>query len=289
VILVGKAAVASVACLPAARSLRVAVATGLALAQVGEFSFILGRLGVDTGIVDPGVWQILLASSIVTMALTPLLVRAGPRVGAWLDRRRGMALDESVLAPARGDHVVVMGFGLGGRMIAKSLRELDHPYVVLELNGATVRHAKAQGEPILYADATHPDALRAAGCARACAAVVVLSDPDATARVLRTLRHHYPELPTIVRVRYRLEAERMTQLGATVAIAEELEGSLEVLAHVLFRIRAAPDEIEPLLDRHRLSLSSLTDATISAIGDKRSFQTRQLQRVETEERVSENL
>jgi hypothetical protein len=81
----------------------------------------------------------------------------------------------------------------------------------------------------------------------------------------------------------------MTQLGATVAIAEELEGSLEVLAHVLFRIRAAPDEIEPLLDRHRLSLSSLTDATISAIGDKRSFQTRQLQRVETEERVSENL
>lgn len=258
-VLVVKCALAVGACYVASGSLRVAVAAGLALSQVGEFSFIIGQLGVTTGLVSPDVWQVLLASSIITMTITPALLKAGPPLAAWLSRHSEGATPaglETTGTPLR-DHVVILGFGVGGRMIARSLREVDRPYMILELNGATVRQARAEGEPIFYADATHPDTLRAAGVGHASAVVLVLSDPDASARVLRTVQAAWPHVPVITRSRYRLEAQRMEALGATVAVAEELEASLEVLAHVLVRSDVPRHLIGPILDRHRQELSIL--------------------------------
>jgi len=139
VIVVLKAAVAVAACRVASGSLRVAVGTGLALAQVGEFSFIIGQLGVAAGLVSPNVWQTLLAASIVTMAITPLLVQTGPTVAAWIAERVGepATTDAHSDLQSLSDHIVILGFGVGGHLLAESLRELGRPYVILELNGAT--------------------------------------------------------------------------------------------------------------------------------------------------------
>lgn len=255
-IIVLKGAITVGACLAASGSVRLAVAAGLALSQVGEFSFIIGQLGVDAGLVEPEMWQILLASSIVTMTVTPLLVQFAPAVGARVaELFSPSSTAEAAELPSLTGHVVILGFGVGGRLLAESLREVGRPYVILELNGATVRRARAQGEPILYADATHPDALRAVSVNEAMAIVSVLSDPDASARVLQTVREVCPTVPFIARTRYWLEAEHLQQLGASIAVAEELEASLEVLAHVLKRVQVPRGVIEPLLEAHRHKLA----------------------------------
>jgi CPA2 family monovalent cation:H+ antiporter-2 len=257
-ILLVKAVLASLACLAASGSLRIAVATGVSLSQVGEFSFIIGQLGVATGLVSQEVWQILLAASVVTMTLTPILVKVGPTVATWTSRR-SRAGHERLHAEVTElkDHVVILGFGVGGQLLADSLRNAGRSYVILELNGATVRWARAEGHPIYYADATQPDTLRAANVRDACAVVAVLSDPDASARILRIMRTNWPGVPVIVRTRYRLEALGMEALGATVAVAEELEASLEVVAHVLVRVGEPRHTIEAVLSQHRERLAIL--------------------------------
>lgn len=155
------------------------------------------------------------------------------------------------------DHVVVLGFGVGGQLLSRALRNLGVPYLIMELNGATVRQARASGEPIFYGDATNPDALQAAGIGRARAVVAVLSDPQAASRLVTATRRLAPTVPIIVRTRYRLEADHMARLGATIAVAEELEASLEVLAQLLARLDVPGNVIEVLLDGFRGEWTSL--------------------------------
>jgi CPA2 family monovalent cation:H+ antiporter-2 len=140
---------------------------------------------------------------------------------------------------------------MGGQLLARALRDLKVPYLIMELNGRTVRTERAAGESIFYGDAANPDALEAAGVGRALAVVGVLSDPLATSRMISTVRALSPSVPVIVRTRYVLEAERMTAQGASVAVAEELEASLEVLAQMLARLHMPGNVIEVLLEGFR--------------------------------------
>jgi CPA2 family monovalent cation:H+ antiporter-2 len=128
------------------------------------------------------------------------------------------------------------------------------PYVVLELNGDTVREERARGEPILFSDVTDPGALESAGVKRALAVVAVLSDPFASTRAVAHAHGLAPHVPIFVRTRYRREAERMRTLGAIVAVAEEVEASLEVLAQLLAHLQVAGNVIEADLERLRHEL-----------------------------------
>ena len=254
VLLVGlKAVIAAGAFFAVSTPLRVAATAGIGLAQVGEFSFILGRSGLEVGLIREGEWQTLLAASIATMVLTPMLVAIAPRVGSWLATRTGRETFADLASDAERlrDHVVIFGFGVGGRLLGRALRQLAVPYVILDLNGTTVRRARQDGESIFFGDATNPDALRGAGVDRARAVVAVLSDPFASTRAVTTVRHLNPNVPIIVRTRYQAEAESMRTLGATVAVAEELEASLEVLAQTFARLDVPGNVIEVLLDSFR--------------------------------------
>jgi CPA2 family monovalent cation:H+ antiporter-2 len=253
-IIIVKTIGASAGLLAVGTPLRVALTGGLCLAQVGEFSFVLGRSGVEAGLVSDTLWQVLLGASIATMVVTPALVGAAPAVGSWLALRVGQGATpdvESSGVPKLTHHVVILGFGVGGRLFAQGLREFGIPYLVMELNGATVREARSQGERIVYGDATHPDALEAANVEHALAVVAVLSDPDASARTVRAIRAHAPEVPLIIRVRYRGEARRMLSLGADLAIAEELEASLETLGQLLARLGVAGNLVQVYVERLR--------------------------------------
>ena len=248
-IIVGKAAVATGSLLACMSPIRVAITAGIGLAQVGEFSFILGRAGVDSGLLPPAMWQTLLSASVVTMIATPSLLAAAPSVASWI-RARDRRPDAGGIPRLTG-HVIVLGFGVGGRLVARSMRDLGVPYLILELNGATVRRAKAQGERIFYGDATSPESLHAAGLEDAVALVSMLSDPDAAERMVKTVRVMSPTIPVVVRTRYRAEADRLLAQGATVAVAEELEASLEVLAQLLAKLDVAGNVIETLLEVFR--------------------------------------
>ena len=248
-IIVGKAAVATGSLLASMSPTRVAITAGIGLAQVGEFSFILGRAGVDSGLLPPSMWQTLLGASVATMMVTPSLLAVAPSVASWI-RSRDRRPDAGGIPPLKG-HVIILGFGVGGRLVARSMRDLGVPYLILELNGATVGRAKAQGERIFYGDATSPESLHAAGLEDAVALVSMLSDPDAADRMVTTVREMSPTIPIVVRTRYRAEADRLLARGATVAVAEELEASLEVLAQLLSRLDVAGNTIETLLEVFR--------------------------------------
>ena len=148
-------------------------------------------------------------------------------------------------------HVVILGYGAGGRVIARALRDIGVTFVALDLNGQTVQQAAAAGEPLVYADVTAPDALEAAGVAHAAAVVAVLSDPDATERAVRSIRTVSATVPIVARTRYRLEAERLRRAGATVAVAEEIEASFEVVAQLLARLEIPGNIAEVLLGTYR--------------------------------------
>jgi monovalent cation:H+ antiporter-2, CPA2 family len=258
-IVVAKTAVASSALALTGAPWRVALASGFALAQVGEFSFVLGRAALDGGVIDQVWWQVLLGASVITMALTPLMIDRAPAFAARLTRARATA--PASLEGQREtlrDHVVILGYGIGGQLLAQSLAELSVPHVVLELNGATVRAALQRGVNIHYADVAAPEPLEAAGVAHAAAVVVVISDPDASERALRALRSISPTVPIITRSRFRLEAERLTAAGATLAVAEELEASLEVLSQLLVRLHIPGNVVETLVDNYRRVLGAQT-------------------------------
>ena len=248
-----KASVATVAFVAAGTTMRVAATAGLDIAQVGEFSFILGRSGREVGLLSGAYWQLLLAASIATMVVTPAVLAVAPRIGSWMSLkiRYGSTEEDSSLPDHMSDHVVILGFGMGGQLLARALQQLSTPYVVLDLNGATVRRARREGEAIFYGDATNEDALRAAGVERAKAVVGVLSDPYAAARAVTAIRSINAVLPIILRTRYKSEAESVMRHGATVAVSEEMEASLEVLAQTFARLDVPGNVIDVLLDSYR--------------------------------------
>ena len=254
-----KAVVAGGALWAVATPLRVAVTAGIGLAQVGEFSFILGRSGLDVGLLSQWQWQVLLAASIATMLVTPALVAIAPDTGSWIAKKTKQ-LGEAVTDAQQGalkDHVVILGFGVGGRLLGTALRQLHVPYIILDMNGATVREMRAKGESIFFGDATNEDALHGAGVGRARAVVAVLSDPYASMRAVTAIRAQNKTVPIIVRTRYRAEAEELQELGATVAVAEELEASLEVLAQTFGRLNVPGNVIEVLLEGFRRESSGM--------------------------------
>jgi CPA2 family monovalent cation:H+ antiporter-2 len=254
-----KAVVAGGALWAVATPLRVAATAGIGLAQVGEFSFILGRSGLDVGLLSQFQWQVLLAASIATMLVTPALVAVAPGAGSWIATRTKQ-LGDALPDAGHGtltDHVVILGFGVGGRLLGRALRQLGVPYVILDMNGATVREMRDQGESIFFGDATNEDALEGAGIGRARAVVAVLSDPYASMRAVAAIRARNQSVPIIVRTRYRSEAESLQEQGATVAVAEELEASLEVLAQTFSRLDVPGNVIDVLLDGFRRDSSGL--------------------------------
>jgi monovalent cation:H+ antiporter-2, CPA2 family len=244
-----KAGIAGVSLTLASTPARIAAVSALSLAQVGEFSFVLGRDALELGVLPAETWQVLLPASILTMLIAPTLVAVGPRAADWLRPAMRAAGTEAGEMPA-GGHVIVLGFGVGGRLVVTGLREFGIPYHILDLNGATVRQARQAGHPISYGDGTLPDTLEAFGARAARAVVVVLSDPDAAMKVVRTMKQLAPETPVLVRARYRLEAVRLQEAGA-IAVAEELEASLEVVAQLLAGLDVPGNIIQVLVEDYR--------------------------------------
>ncbi|MDH4066071.1 MAG: cation:proton antiporter, partial [Acidobacteriota bacterium] len=244
--------------------LRVAATAALGLAQVGEFSLVLGTTALAYGAIDMQTWQVLLGASVLTMMATPTLVRWAPAFGDRLARSLAGQPAATAAATERRGHVLILGFGVGGRLMARALAEAGRPHTVLDLNGAAVREAAGEGLDIFYGDAAAVEPLRAAGAAGAAAVVAVLSDPGATERAVRAVRSLNPSVPIIVRTRYRLEAERMTRAGATLAVAEELEASLEVMAQLLVRLDVPGNLAEELVAGARASLDSSSPRVVVA-------------------------
>ena len=249
-VLVGKTVLAGVAALILRYPLRVALAVGLMLSQVGEFSFVLARAGLQLEVIDRETFQLMLDVSVITMMFTPLMMTLGSRMArlappGWLGGRPRGGTE-----PAEG-HLVVVGYGINGRNVARAAQAAGIPYLVVEMNPATVQEEQARGEPIICGDAVNTAVLEHAGLERARALVVALADPVATRRVVATARSLHPGLYIIARTRFLQELEALAELGADEVIPEEYETSVEIFARVLRRFFVPQEEIEALVAQLR--------------------------------------
>ena len=235
--------------------LRTAILVGLALGQVGEFSPILSRTGVEHGLLTGDVYQLFLAVSVLTMAATSFIIAASPRIADTVLRLPLPATLISGLHPVpeievpgrRRDHLIIIGFGVNGRNLARATGAAGVPYVIIEMNPETVRNERAMGVPIYYGDATHEAVLQHANISDAKVVVVAISDPAATRRITELARRLNPMVYLITRTRYLQEMKPLHGLGADEVIPEEFETSVEIFTRVLMKYLIPRDEIERLI------------------------------------------
>jgi CPA2 family monovalent cation:H+ antiporter-2 len=243
-LVIAKGFLATLAALAMRFPARVAWLGGVALAQFGEFGFVLALAGQEAGVLDPGTTRLMFAAGALSMFVTPILMRVAPHVSAGerllrpLERLLGArGIDE---ATAEDDkvvgHVVVGGFGVGGRLLARALRDAGVPCLVLELDADRVRAARSAGEPVYYGDVTSREALAHARLAHARTFVLLINDPDATRRAVTAARAIAPGLPIIARSPGAADVELLRSLGADNVVNARLEASLELMARVLRRV-----------------------------------------------------
>ena len=212
--------------------IRSAVLSGLGLAQIGEFSFLLAQQGLDRGLMGQDVFQMFISTSILTMLATPFLMQAGPWFTARLPELPPAAGAKDDVCKLTG-HTIIAGYGLNGMNLAKTLKATHIPYVVLEVNTDTIRRARDEGEPILYGDITRKDVLVRAGVECAKVIVFAVSDFNATRLSVRTVRQLNPSIFILIRTRYAVDVEELYKLGADQVIPEEFETSIEIFSRVL--------------------------------------------------------
>jgi CPA2 family monovalent cation:H+ antiporter-2 len=254
-VLVLKSGVATLAIRLLGFSLRTALLGGLTLSQVGEFSFILSRTGIQYGLLPGEHEQLFLAVSVLTMAATPFIIAGAPGLvdrilrlpfPAWLlrqagpeDVEAGLPVEESL-----SDHLIIVGFGVNGRNLARAARVAGIPYLVLDTNPDTVKKERRNGELMGYGDATHPAILEHAGVEQARILVSAIADPGATRTITQAAKRINPGLYVLARTRYVEEVEPLYRVGADDVIPEEFETSVEILVRVLRQYLIPQVEIE---------------------------------------------
>ena len=253
-VLILKAVIASFTAILLGLPFRTSVLVGLALSQVGEFSFILSRTGVEHGLLTGNIYQTFLAFSVLSMAATPFIINLAPRAADILLRlplpeklTTGFRPVPSIEVKSKKDHLIIIGFGVNGRNVARAARLSGIPYAIIEMNPETVRSEQARGEPIYYGDSTQEVVLQHAGIQNARIVVSAINDPSSTRRTTEIVRRLNPNVHLIVRSRYIQEMKSLYELGANEVIPEEFETSVEIFTRVLTKYLIPKDEIESLV------------------------------------------
>jgi CPA2 family monovalent cation:H+ antiporter-2 len=247
-LLVTKAALAGAAARILGYPTRTAVLVGMALCQVGEFSFILAKTGFDKEVISEHFYQKFLAASILTMVLAPFCITLAPRIAALVCRwLRVCDAPDELPAAHYSNHLIILGFGAGGRQLARAAKNAEIPYVILEMNPDTVRNEAKKGEPILFGDASKPGVLSHICVQEAKALAVVISDAAASRRAVEIARQENPALYIVARTRFNTEITALLDLGANDVIAEEFEASLGVFTRVMDKFMIPRDDIERMV------------------------------------------
>ena len=219
---------------PAGTALRVA----LALAQGGEFAFVLLPLAGAAGVVPDRILQALLAAMILSMLATPFVIAASDRIVMRLSRSewmlRSLALHRVATQSIDVEgHVIVLGYGRNGQRLARLLDAEGVRYMALDLDPERVRAAALAGETVVFADSSRREALIAAGIGRAAAVVITFADTARAVRVLAHIHELNPSVPVIVRARDEADIGRLTAAGATEVVPEAFESGVMLASHTL--------------------------------------------------------
>ena len=238
-------------------SWRSAIPAGLTLAQGSEFLFALLALSVRSQLVNQNVASNLITIVIISMVMTPLLIKHSPNlVDSFISRignKTLQATNEEIFDREikKKNHILILGFGRVGQTIARFLRPLNIDYLVLETDDIRIKEASAVDEPIFYGDSSRIDILKAAGAANASIVVVTFDDTDLATKIIENIKNINSTIPVLVRTRDDSHLEDLLSAGAEEVIPETHEASLTMVSHLLLMVEYPDIMVHSIIDKAR--------------------------------------
>jgi K+:H+ antiporter len=270
VILLGKPLAALGIVLLLRYPLKVALAVAVALAQIGEFSFILAILGKQLGLLTDTAMHTVVAMAIISITLNPLLYRLIEPVASWIVHRQRLGRwltahlqlsHEATLMPdgtstaSSGHRAVVVGYGPVGQTVTRLLQENNIEPTIIELNRDTVRSLRESGVSAIYGDASHREILQGAGTGSAGSLILSAAGMQASTEVIRLARELNPAIRILARAAYVRESPALHQAGAEYVFSGEGEVALAMTEAILRALGATPEQIDR--ERHGFIATSL--------------------------------
>ncbi|GGE30633.1 monovalent cation:proton antiporter family protein [Psychroflexus planctonicus] len=258
---------------------------GFNLFQVGEFSLLLSTVGIQNEILTTEVYQLFLAVSIITMGITPfIMAKAGAMTNKLIQlpvpkkvrkrmENRKKFINEN---PNEGfdeleDHLVIIGYGINGKNIARVAESMNIPHVIIEFDAKLMREAKAENKHVVFGDASQPEILNHVNAHKARVIVIAISDKEATHQIIFNVRQYSQTTHIIVRTRYVKEIDENLRLGADEVIPEEFETSIEIFSRVLKQYLVTESKISEIVNSIRSSDYELF-SSVKPINKKGSFE-----------------
>jgi len=252
---------------------KIGLAVAIALAQIGEFSFMLALLASELGVLPASAMNTLVAAAIVSITLNPLLYRSLGPIGAWAERRSRLwtrlrarsrarerredaAAGQGPRAPSAPHRAIIVGYGPVGRTVARLLAENGIEPTVVEMNLETVRTLRAKGIAAVYGDASHRETLARAGAERAGSLILSSAGLQGSEEVIRLARELNPEIRALARSSYVREQPALLAAGAAAVFSQEGEVALALTVAILRNLGATPEQIDREEERVRAELAA---------------------------------
>lgn len=231
------------------------ILVGFSLSQVGEFSFILAKVGFTSGLISSLMYQEFLDVAVLSMVLTPFFMSIGYRTTTFAELlpfppllKQGWygKFKENGSEEKPENHVIIVGFGINGKNVVTAAKAASIPYIVIDMNPEVVRVEKLREEYIFYGDAAQSAVLEHAGIHTARSVVVTAGDPASAKRIIEVVRRLNPRIHIIARTHFLSELDKFYAFGADEVISDEFESSIELFTRVLHRYLVPSSEINSL-------------------------------------------
>lgn len=245
-LLIGKAVIGALAVFPATRSVWSSILAGIAIAQIGEFSFVLATLAFEAGLLSKALYNLFFAGSVVTLAVSPVMIAAAPKLLSRIPimrllRRRQRADEEDFKVMT--DHLVLLGYGRMGSSIGRTLHANSVPLIVVEIDGGVAELLAQSGIPYIYGDAFNSIVLEKANLKHARCMVVTIPDHMVALHVIALARSENPDIQVIVRASRLSDVQLFHSHGADVVVQPEFEASIEATKMAMSRMNRPQEEI----------------------------------------------
>ncbi len=255
--------------------IKISINTGLTLAQIGEFSFILAATGFSLGLLTEHEQSMFVSISVLTMAATPFLMKYGDNIGGLIAKlplpqkiKKGYLHQQNAKIKPLKDHIIIVGYGPAGRNIAKASQNAGIAYNVIEMNPITVHEELKKGTPIFYGDASQEEILEHAKIHDARAIIISGADHHTAKSMVESIYRMNPGIALIIRTRFVTHALELKKLGASEVVVEEVEASVALLTGVLRHYTVPTEDIEAIEAEIRKNDANTETQTVRRYGKK---------------------
>lgn len=235
---------------------RIAFYVGMGMVQTGEFSFVMAKIGLDKQLISPAIYNVILASTLISILLTPLFFKIAPGLYKKLQQVRwlsGIFFDPEIdlqgfAENELNNHVIICGYGRVGYQVGNALQQLQVPYMVIEYDHTAISKLREQQIPYIYGDAANELVLKHAFPAQASLAILALPDMFTNQQVIRGLKKYNQDLKILSRAHNYWEKKTLYEVGAMEVIQPEEEAGLQMVRHMILHLNLQTGSVVEYLE-----------------------------------------